>query len=135
MGQVPIGKLVFAQGMEHMSSAVFCRCMATYQGSRQVSMFTCLDQFLCMRLFKSQTGRAPEPQRFIHWIHQPLICVSLRLLGQLSADKKGVLPVSDDNYLQKIRARVLFCLKTICNFAGAVCPGKTCGTSIGLSGG
>gem|GEM_PF-6829214 len=52
-------------------------------------MFTCLDQFLCMRLFKSQTGRAPEPQRFIHWIHQPLICVSLRLLGQLSADKKG----------------------------------------------
>ncbi len=43
-----IGKLVFAQVMEHLPMKVFHRCVKHYNGNHKVKSFSCLDQFLCM---------------------------------------------------------------------------------------
>jgi len=43
-----IGKLVFAQVMEHLPMKVFHRCVQNYNGNHKVKSFSCLDQFLCM---------------------------------------------------------------------------------------
>ena len=43
-----IGKLVFAQLMGHLPLHTFRRCVARYEGNRNVWRFTCLDQYLCM---------------------------------------------------------------------------------------
>src|SRR5450631_1365766 len=43
-----MGKLVFAQIMEHLPLTTFRRCVARYHGERKVKTFSCLDQFLCM---------------------------------------------------------------------------------------
>ena len=43
-----IGKLVFAQVMEHLPMKVFRRCVRTYSGNHKVKSFSCLDQYLCM---------------------------------------------------------------------------------------
>ena len=42
------GKLVFAQLMGHLPLHTFRRCVARYEGNRNVWRFTCLDQYLCM---------------------------------------------------------------------------------------
>jgi len=43
-----IGKLVFAQVMEHLPMKAFHRCVKHYNGNHKVKSFSCLDQFLCM---------------------------------------------------------------------------------------
>ena len=43
-----VGKLVFAQVMEHLPLHTFRRIVARYAGERKVKTFSCLDQFLCM---------------------------------------------------------------------------------------
>jgi hypothetical protein len=43
-----VGKLVFAQIMEHIPMKVFRRCVMTYSGNHKVKSFSCLDQYLCM---------------------------------------------------------------------------------------
>jgi hypothetical protein len=43
-----VGKLVFAQIMEHLPLHTFRRIVARYAGERKVKSFSCLDQFLCM---------------------------------------------------------------------------------------
>ena len=43
-----IGKLVFAQIMEHLPRTTFGRCVARYGGEHKVKSFSCLDQYLCM---------------------------------------------------------------------------------------
>ena len=43
-----IGKLVFAQIMEHLPLTTFRRCVARYGGDHKVKTFSCLDQYLCM---------------------------------------------------------------------------------------
>ena len=43
-----MGKLVFAQVMEHLPMKVFRRCVKRYNGNHKVKSFSCLDQFLCM---------------------------------------------------------------------------------------
>ena len=43
-----IGKLVFAQLMDHLPMATFRRCVTRYDGNHKVKSFSCLDQFLCM---------------------------------------------------------------------------------------
>jgi hypothetical protein len=43
-----IGKLVFAQVMEHLPRTTFGRCVARYGGEHKVKTFSCLDQYLCM---------------------------------------------------------------------------------------
>ena len=43
-----VGKLVFAQIMEHIPMKVFRRCVRTYNGNHKVKSFSCLDQYLCM---------------------------------------------------------------------------------------
>lgn len=43
-----IGKLVFAQIMEHLPLTTFRRCVARYGGEHKVKTFSCLDQYLCM---------------------------------------------------------------------------------------
>ena len=43
-----VGKLVFAQVMEHLPLHTFRRIVARYAGERKVKSFSCLDQFLCM---------------------------------------------------------------------------------------
>lgn len=42
------GKLIFSQVMDFMPIHTFRRCVARYQGDRNVRSFTCLDQYLCM---------------------------------------------------------------------------------------
>jgi hypothetical protein len=42
------GKLIFSQVMDFMPIHTFRRCIARYQGDRNVRSFTCLDQYLCM---------------------------------------------------------------------------------------
>jgi hypothetical protein len=42
------GKLLFSQVMDFMPIHTFRRCVARYQGDRNVRSFTCLDQYLCM---------------------------------------------------------------------------------------
>lgn len=42
------GKLIFSQVMDYMPIHTFHRCVARYQGDRNVRSFTCLDQYLCM---------------------------------------------------------------------------------------
>lgn len=42
------GKLIFSQVMDYMPIHTFRRCVARYQGDRNVRSFTCLDQYLCM---------------------------------------------------------------------------------------
>ena len=42
-----LGKLVFAQLMEHLPLTTFRRCVARY-GGEHIKTFSCLDQFLCM---------------------------------------------------------------------------------------
>jgi len=43
-----MGKLVFAQIMEHLPRTTFGRCAARYGGEHKVKTFSCLDQYLCM---------------------------------------------------------------------------------------
>ena len=43
-----LGKLVFAQLMQHLPLTTFRRCVSRYDGERKVHSFSCLDQFLCM---------------------------------------------------------------------------------------
>ena len=43
-----IGKLVFAQIMEHLPLTTFRRCVARYGGEHKVKTFSGLDQYLCM---------------------------------------------------------------------------------------
>jgi hypothetical protein len=43
-----MGKLVFAQIMEHLPLTTFHRCVARYGGEHKVKTFSCLDQYLCM---------------------------------------------------------------------------------------
>lgn len=43
-----VGKLVFAQIMEHLPLTTFRRCVARYGGEHKVKTFSCLDQYLCM---------------------------------------------------------------------------------------
>ena len=43
-----IGKLVFAQLMEHLPLTTFRRCVARYGGHHKVQHFSCLDQYLSM---------------------------------------------------------------------------------------
>src|SRR6202158_6139297 len=43
-----LGKLVFAQIMEHLPLTTFRRCVVRYGGEHKVRSFSCLDQFLCM---------------------------------------------------------------------------------------
>lgn len=42
------GKLIFSQVMDFMPIHTFRRCVARYQGDRNVRSFTCIDQYLCM---------------------------------------------------------------------------------------
>jgi hypothetical protein len=42
------GKLVFAQGMEHLPLTTFRRCVARHRGEHKVKRFSCFDQYLCM---------------------------------------------------------------------------------------
>lgn len=43
-----LGKLVFAQIMEHLPLTTFGRCVARYGGEHKVKTFSCLDQYLSM---------------------------------------------------------------------------------------
>jgi hypothetical protein len=43
-----MGKLVFAQIMEHLPLTTFRRCVARYGGEHKVKTFSCLDQYLSM---------------------------------------------------------------------------------------
>ena len=43
-----IGKLVFAQIMEHLPLTTFRRCVARYGGEHKVKTFSCLDQYFSM---------------------------------------------------------------------------------------
>ena len=43
-----VGKLVFAQIMEHLPRTTFGRCVARYGGEHKVKTLSCLDQYLCM---------------------------------------------------------------------------------------
>lgn len=43
-----IGKLVFAQLMDHLPMQTFRRCVKRYDGNHKIKSFSCLDQFLCM---------------------------------------------------------------------------------------
>jgi Domain of unknown function (DUF4372) len=43
-----MGKLVFAQIMEHLPLTTFHRCEARYGGEHKVKTLSCLDQYLCM---------------------------------------------------------------------------------------
>jgi hypothetical protein len=43
-----IGKLVFAQLMDHLPMQIFRRCVKRYDGNHKIKSFSCLDQFLCM---------------------------------------------------------------------------------------
>lgn len=43
-----LGKLVFAQVMDHLPWHRFRRCVARYEGNYKTTRFRCLDQFLCM---------------------------------------------------------------------------------------
>jgi len=43
-----IGKLVFAQLLDHLPMHTFRRCVMRYKGNHKVNSFSCLDQFLCM---------------------------------------------------------------------------------------
>jgi hypothetical protein len=43
-----IGKLVFAQLMDHLPMHTFRRCVTRYEGNHKVKSFSCLDQFLSM---------------------------------------------------------------------------------------
>ena len=43
-----VGKLVFAQIMEHIPMKAFHRCVQSYNGNHKVKSFSCLDQYLCM---------------------------------------------------------------------------------------
>jgi len=52
-----IGKLVFAQIMEHLPLTTFRRCVARYGGEHKVKTFSCLDQYFCMA-FAQLTHRA-----------------------------------------------------------------------------
>ena len=48
MAIMHMGKLVFAQIMEHLPRTTFGRCVARYGGEHKVKTFSCLDQYLCM---------------------------------------------------------------------------------------
>ena len=39
-----VGKLIFAQVMEHLPLHTFRRCVARYNGEHKVKQFSCLDQ-------------------------------------------------------------------------------------------
>ena len=51
-----VGKLVFAQVMEHLPLHTFRRCVARYDGEHKVKQFSCLDQLLVM-MFAQLTFR------------------------------------------------------------------------------
>ncbi len=43
-----VGKLVFAQVVEHLPLHTFRRCVTRYDGEHKVQSFSCLDQLLVM---------------------------------------------------------------------------------------
>jgi hypothetical protein len=43
-----IGKLVFAQAMDHLPLHTFRRCVQRYDGNKHIKRFTCQDQYRCM---------------------------------------------------------------------------------------
>jgi hypothetical protein len=43
-----IGKLVFAQAMDHLPLHSLRRCIQRYDGNRHVKRFSCQDQYRCM---------------------------------------------------------------------------------------
>lgn len=43
-----VGKLVFAQIIDHLPLHTFRRCVARYRGQHKLKSFSCLDQYLCM---------------------------------------------------------------------------------------
>lgn len=43
-----MGKLIFAQLMEHLPQKTFARCVDRYGGHYKVKSFSCMDQYLCM---------------------------------------------------------------------------------------
>jgi hypothetical protein len=43
-----LGKLIFAQLMEHLPEKTLARCVARYRGNHKIQSFACQDQFLCM---------------------------------------------------------------------------------------
>jgi hypothetical protein len=43
-----VGRLVFAQVIDHLPMHTFRRCVARYDGNRYKKTFSCLDQYLCM---------------------------------------------------------------------------------------
>lgn len=51
-----VGKLVFAQVMEHLPLHTFRRCVLRYQGDHKVKQFSCVDQLLVM-MFAQLTFR------------------------------------------------------------------------------
>jgi hypothetical protein len=57
---MPLGKLVFAQIMQHLPLTTFRRCVARYDGEDKVKSFSCLDQYLCMA-FAQLTYRESLP--------------------------------------------------------------------------
>ena len=61
MALMNMGKLVFAQIMEHLPRTTFGRCVARYGGERKVKTFSCLDQYLCMAF--AQLGARALPPR------------------------------------------------------------------------
>src|SRR5437899_12948448 len=48
MGEMHLGKTVFAQLMDFIPTNEFRRCVERYHGNYKVSSFSCWDQFLCM---------------------------------------------------------------------------------------
>ena len=51
-----VGKTVFAQAMEQFSRYQLEKCIDRHRGHHRFSIFSCLDQFLCMA-FAQLTGR------------------------------------------------------------------------------
>ena len=43
-----IGRIVFAQIIDHLPRHEFNKCVARYNGDRKFRGFSCLDQFLCL---------------------------------------------------------------------------------------
>jgi Domain of unknown function (DUF4372) len=53
-----MGKLVFAQIMEHLPLTTFHRCVSRYGGEHKVK--TCLDQYLCMAFAQLTYRESPR---------------------------------------------------------------------------
>ena len=91
-----VGKLVFAQVMEHLPLHTFRRIVTRYAGERKIQSFSCLDQFLSMAFAQLS---------FRESLREIEACLRAQHTGQCERRSDHLGPVSETGSRPRNRAK------------------------------